>query len=558
MADGSTAASNRGDALAAVLIALSALACLVLPLLPALASGEVPGSGPDVVSTLWGVWWATQEPLLASFGGWTDLVNHPAGAIGALLSPSTTLSWALLEPLVGPGDAMSGAALLQVGGLALGTAFLARQVNLGWAAAAFASLAVLTGRYLPYGVGEGSVVAIAALPLPLGLGLLTRLGRRFPEEGPVGGWAAAVGLALCMGWMGVENPYLAPVLPGCTLVLLLASLRPGGPPGVPSLLVLAMLLGSGLILADSAAFARAASPDYPVEVAGSVVRLGGVEWQVADMPWARAEALDLFWPDAVKWTDGVDSARDNPGGGRYLGLSVGLLALLGSGLRWRRALPWTALAVAMLLLSLGSMVGPAAGPFLFLNALMDEVARPLTQPTRFLAVGVVALAVCAAVAAQAVQQRFGSGALLALGAVMLGDALLVGGPSLELPSLALPELGCEEALPEGAVLVWPADVLGRWSDEQQLLQLAHRRPAAHRGIASWRLEEPRIDQELRKLKASVQVKGRFDAAALGERGYRSVLVQPSSTKSERTLLLSTLGEPIMACGAYQVHALEAP
>ena len=37
--------------------------------------GQVVGAGPDVISTLWGMWWLQQEGLGAVFGAKTILVN---------------------------------------------------------------------------------------------------------------------------------------------------------------------------------------------------------------------------------------------------------------------------------------------------------------------------------------------------------------------------------------------------------------------------------------------------------------------------------------------------
>lgn len=543
------------------LLAASTAACVLLgaawPLREALSTGAVPGAGPDVVSTLWGTWWFTQVGPLAAFGGWTDLVNHPAGAIGALLSPATALSWALSRPLLGDGGAMSFTVLVQVVGLAGLCALLARRVGVGTAGACVAALVVTAARYLPYGAGEGSVVAITALPLPLGLWALVGIaGVAGVQAEPRGGGAGAtLLLAACMPALALENPYLAPVLPAATGLVLLASLRPGRPTRRRLALAVALALGSAGILLVSWLFGRAAAPDYPVEMVGSTVRLLGVDLPVVDMPWARASPADLFWPGAIEWTVDVDSARDNPGGGRYLGLAGLLLSAVATALAPRRAGPWAALLLVGLLLGLGSMLGPVGGPFLYLNALLDAVARPLTQPTRFLVVALVGMAVLAGLAVDRLVARFGLRAAWAAALLVVLDGAVVGGPSLRLPALPLPAVSCADALPDGAVLTWPTDALGGWPANAQLLQLAHERPAAHRGIASWRLLEPKALDQLRELGWDRHTQAGIDSRGLTAEGYRLVLVESGTPAEERSWLELSLGPAIATCDGLVVHDL---
>ena len=105
----------------------------------------------------------------------------------------------------------------------------------------------------------------------------------------------------------------------------------------------------------------------------------------------------------------------------------------------------------MAVLSMGSIWGGFAMPFLGLNAIMDAIARPLTQPTRYLAVAIVAAAVLAGVWFSSL----GAKRQWTVFFLMLGEALLVGGLSLKLPTTELPQLSCQ--LPEGGVLLWPGD-----------------------------------------------------------------------------------------------------
>ncbi|RME27528.1 MAG: hypothetical protein D6798_04340 [Deltaproteobacteria bacterium] len=540
--------------LAGGMAVLVVLVATLWPLRAALSTGAVPGAGPDVVSTLWGNWWFTRVGVVGAFGGWTDLVNYPAGAVGALLSPSTALCWALARPLLGDGGAMSAAVVLQVLGLAGGAGLLCRRIGGSWAAVTVAALVVVAARFLPYGAGEGSVVAIAALPLPLGLWAL--VGRVREQASTRGiGLGEAVLLAACMPALALENPYLAPILPAAVGIAWARSWRPGGSRRVRLQLGMALLVGGIGVLLVSELFGAAAASDYPVERAGEAVRLLGMDLPVVDMPWARAAPRDLFWPGPIEWTIDVNSARDNPGGGRYLGLAALLLAVTGVLARPRQSAPWAVLGLSGILLGLGSMVGRVGGPFLYLNAVLFMVARPLTQPTRFLVVGLIGLAICAGLAVDAIKQRYGRRAALVPLAAVLIDGFVAGGPSLRLPVLELPRLSCAADLPDGAVLTWPTDALGGWPAAAQLLQMAHGHPAAHRGIASWRLKEPHASETLRRLGYDRHTASGIDAAGLVAVGYRAVLVEEETPADEREWLRDTLGEPVASCDGIVVHDL---
>ena len=162
----------------------TALACLVLafvPLMPAMMSNEAPGAGPDVLSTLWGMWWFQQSLDGSRLSGWTDLANHPYGAWGTVLSPSSALSWVFLSPL-GPGTRQYIGVLDSLADWPwprFGWVELRACLPMG---AGIAGVSVLVGRLLVFGLGEGSVVAITTLPIPLGLVGLMRLQREREGE----------------------------------------------------------------------------------------------------------------------------------------------------------------------------------------------------------------------------------------------------------------------------------------------------------------------------------------------------------------------------------------
>jgi hypothetical protein len=178
-------------------------------------------------------------------------------------------------------------------------------------------------------------VAIAAFYVPLGLAaMLVRM-----REGVSG----AFWLAWCMGFTAIENPYLAPVLPAVGALRALLLLRRGEQVELRRL-IFGLAGGTLLTVAVAVLFAKSASPDYPGEIAGQYARLGPFQVPLVEMPWARTSFHELVTPTDVRWTLDVDDARQ-VNGGRYLGLSVIVLALAGLVTRARASAFWASLAV---------------------------------------------------------------------------------------------------------------------------------------------------------------------------------------------------------------------
>lgn len=524
-----------------------------LPLLPALQASGVPGAGPDVVSTLWGMWWFQQTAAALPLGGETALVNHPFGAHGVVLSPTTAAAWALLEPLLGAAAASTAVIAFVVLGLVAGVGLLARAVGLGPSGAAVSAGALLVGRYLLFGAGEGSVVAVSNVPLPLGLAALAWIVR---GRGTLG---AALGLAVCTAGVAAENPYLAPVLPTLTAAVVLARVVRARRLAVADVWALAAASVGGLgVLFVAGVFGRSASPDYPRELAGTLLALGPWEFTVVDLPWARVRPLEVLWGGPVRWT--VDASGGvAAGGGRTLGLGVVGLAVLG-GLRAPRARPWLALAGAALLVSLGSQIGDVGTPFLFLNTVMAEIARPLTQPVRFLAVTQIGLAVAAGFGAQALIQRFGHRAAGMVGAGLLLECLVLGGGALRLPVTVLPDAPCIGALESGAVVAWPWDAQDGEPSAAQLLQLRHGQAAPHPGIASWRRIGHSGMERVRAMGVNLRGRsaGELQIGRLEQHGYRWVVVDENAAPDGRALFRAQLGAPVAECPGFSVFDIHAP
>jgi hypothetical protein len=551
-----------------VLLVLVLLA--VWPLRASLLGGDIPGAGPDVLSTLWGMWWFGQEWLGAAWGGWTPLANYPSGAWGAVLSPLSGIVYSLTEPLVGIGRAAAAADWVQAAGLAVATALLARRLGCSMAGALAAGLVPLGMRYTWYGLGEGSVVAIAALFVPMGLFYLIET-----LEAPCTKSAACA--AACMALVALENPYLAPVLPTVALAQVLWTLRRGlrkGPWRDPNrrtaaFLAAALTAGSAGILGVSALYGRVASPDYPPRIVVETRQLGPWLFEVIDKPWARLDPVDMFRPNQVRWTLDV-FAGEGAQGGDYLGLAALALALSSAFLVGRRAWPWLVVGLGSVMLALGSVSGIVPLPFLVLNDIMDAVARPLTQPTRFLCVAGVGLGVAAGLAVDALARlpiphaRWGAVAVLAL------DGLLLGGLGMALPLTQVPDAPCVRDLrgEEGAVLVWPGDA-SFWEGDLPriwLFQLLHELPSANPGIASWALHGGRSRDAL-KTQGGFAYRS-FEGTHMGEptgtpqiswladQGFRWLVVDVERDPGQLAWARRHFGPPVAECGIAVVHRID--
>ena len=471
-------------------------------------ASELIGAGPDVVSTVWGMWWFQKESAAFLSSTHSTLANYPNGVIGVVLAPSAALSWAWLEPIVGEAQALRLAVSIQIWGLIAGVVAIAQQLTNNKWAALMGGLALCTGRYLYFSVGEASLVAIAAIPLVWGLFLCVRFEKRAHI-------LTALGLVLCTLWTALENPYLAPILP---MVLLVVSALKGFK---KERKMAAWLLGTAIVgllglMWVASLFKGAANPDYPREVAGQWVSMLGRRWEIIDLPWARLSWWTVAWPEPLNWTVGIDDARQ-ASGGRYLGLSVVALGLFGlvREHHWR----WLALGGISYALALGSVHFGLSGLFLFVNGVMDAIARPLTQPTRFVLVLQVVLVLGVASTAHVVlQKKWQYGALLA--AILLGDALAVGGLSLRIPTSVLPQVEC--AL-EGPVLIWPHDAQDGAQSQSQLYQISHEQPSPHTAIASWAVSGERTINALRAAGFRLDSR-RVQLNRLRQLGYRSIIV----------------------------------
>ena len=557
------------------------LVLLLLPLWPlrvSLVTGEIPGAGPDVLSTLWGMWWFGQEWLGAAWGGWTGLANggldvhgRAYGAYGSVLSPLSAVMWNLLEPMVGIGRSMALVGAFQLGALAACTGLLVRDLKGSRAAALVAGLGVLGLRQSFFGLAEGSVVAVTALFVPLGIVCLRRSACLNRTEHSRRKWAAGAGLSMVA--LSLENPYLAPLLPGWALCMLLGMgwrWRAHGqrPSSIQTLATgfLGGVMGMGAV---AWLFGRTASPDYPTRLGDHFVSFFGLPIEVVEQAWARMGPSEWLNPVAVQWTldhtQGVMAHGDGYLGVVLFGLAIGALVFAR-----RTSWPYLTLGLSGLVLSMGSVMGDTPLPFGLLNALMDVVARPLTQPSRFLSLAGIGLSISAALTFDYIRQRWRwrmAGPVLT---VLCLDSFVWGGLSLELPRTPVPHANCVAELakePKGLVVMWPEDAsryegdLGRtW-----LHQMLHEQPSVHPGIASWQLHNGRSRDVLREElglmymaeigEAMGQPVGRPDVDGMRRMGIDWVVVDLIRDERQSDWATGNFGPPERECPGYQIHRI---
>ena len=210
----------------------------------------------------------------------------------------------LLEPMVGIGRSMALVGAFQLGALAACTGCWFRRGSR--AAALVAGLGVLGLRQSFFGLAEGSVVAVTALFVPLGIVCLRRSACLDRTEHSRRKWAAFAGLSMVA--LSLENPYLAPLLPGWALCMLLGMgwrWRAHGqrPPSIQTLATgfLGGVVGMGAV---AWLFGRTASPDYPTRLGDHFVSFFGLPSRWSSRPgleWGRVNG-SILWPYSGPWT----------------------------------------------------------------------------------------------------------------------------------------------------------------------------------------------------------------------------------------------------------------
>jgi hypothetical protein len=522
------------------------------PLRAALFSGEMVGAGPDVNTTLWTMWWYQQEWMGAAWGGHSDLFNFPMGGAGAILSPITATTWALLEPRFGPNAAGTWTTFSQIALFGAAMVWLAREVGLSRAASAVALLAVFCQRYLIYAPGETSVVGISALPIPIGLIALLRLQKGAPQRF----WFALA--VFCMALQPLENPYLTPVLPGVALLLLI---KPIGRNRLGWTLVAGLLaiVATGLIHKGATTLA------YESTRPSGFVGFGSWLWPAVERPWAAAHFNWFFWPPKTVWSEQAHLSVYAQGR-EYLGLSVLVLAAIGAKEFPKKAWPWIGFALIGVLLATGSNWMGFPGPFALLNGVCARLVRVLTQPTRFLILSTIGFSLAAAWGFEAIRRHSTRWAWIA-GSILVADAFLLGGLSLKLPTMQVPTADCVVKLRNqpGGVLVWPWDGADHMNAEapskSRLLQVAHGKPGATIGTGSWPLTGRVFPGDfLRSMHWAEGFSGgtgKIDLKALADLGFQWMLVDMNAPEKLLGRPDQLFGSAVDTCPGYRVYRMPA-
>ena len=303
-------------------------------------------------------------------------------------------------------------------------------------------------------------------------------------------WVAGTGVILGLGTLACfyHGFFLGT---GLAVLGVFALVRRRGMPGVLLRLVVAAVIGVSIVIPLSRAFPSTASSDQKTtQPFFTYVFEEGHGQPLSDPVKARLQPEDLFKGRADEWDDKRQDLTAY-GGGRLLGFPVLLLALVALW-RWPlRALPWIAVALAGVVLALGSYLSSGSGnvlfgedpirlPFLFLNRMLWFVVEPVHFPVRFLAITQVALAGLGGMAVMAVRGKL----RWVMIALALGNAVDIQARGLlpyPLVSFALEDQSFLEAVegkPEGAML----DLTGIWgkdSESRRLVmtaQLVHERP----------------------------------------------------------------------------------
>ena len=526
------------------------------PMRDGLFSGEMVGAGPDVTTTLWTMWWYQKEWTDAAWVGISHYFNYPLGGRGAILSPLTATTWALLDPMLGPNRAGALTSWSQIALFGGAVAWLAREIGLSKAGAIAALLACFCQRYLFFGTGETSIVGISALPIPIGLIALLRLQKGAPQSR----WLILA--TLCMGLQPLENPYLTPVLPGVALLMLI---RPIG----RKRLAWALLSGIAAIVLVGLIHKSATTLAYESTKPTDYVGWGNVLWPVVERPWAAAQFQWFFWPPATVWSEGADQTV-NAQGREYLGLSVLFLSAIAVWKFPKKSLPWLGFGLIGVVLSMGSSLGGFPGPFALLNAVCLRLVRALTQPTRYLVLSHIGLALTAAWGFEAVRRHSYKAGWIA-GGVLAIDAFLVGGLSLQLPTMRVPTPSCVEALEqqEGAVLIWPWDGADRHDPEaptkSRMLQVAHSRPGATIGTGSWPLVGRVFPGETLRANAWIEGfkggNGYIELQELSNKGFQWIVADmgaPDRLLGDPDALFGNGQAPYDACPGYRVYKMPPP
>ena len=484
----------------------------IIPFAEPIREGSLAGAGPDVVSSVWAMWWYQQSSWYSVMGGESTLFNYPWGGSGMILSPLCAQTWSIFDRLVGSAWATTLTDLLLLNSMMWATVWLGRILSCTRLICGVMAMCWLLPRYVVFTLGETGVVGVAALPMIIGLGAWWRY-KEMPS------WKWSMVLIGCIGLQALENPYLAPGLPLLVLIDIVAHKR---------WIDLKILATSLCLMAGTVYLFRSGSGDYESVKPTGYTQIFGFYFPAIERQWARTEIWQWVTPQSLLWPAGSMDSIHIQGRG-----FIGYMSLLfiGVGLWHRRTRWWSVLAIVGLVMTTGSDWNGGPSIFGLLNSLANVIVRPFTQPSRYFVVFVCALSVLVGLLLLR-YRRFQYHVM----ALMVIESLVWGGLSLRVPSTEIPQSECTMfGELSGPVLVWPWDGTDdQWyesSIQSRLFQMEHNQAAATIATGSWFLEGNVFPgKRLRDLgwRKAVDMNGNINIQQLQSFGYQYVLIDKTA------------------------------
>lgn len=412
----------------------------------------------DLIKHYWNLWWFRAQVQAGELPFATTLLNFPRGLELYPIEPLNGLLALVWVPLVGLAGASNVLALLNIGLAWLGMGLLVWQLTgrkwAAWCAGALFSLSSYPVWTVYVGVGELTQLGL----VPLALYALLKL----VAEGTPKRWLLAV-----LGvFLAVFSCWYHMLFLGMAVACWLVTQLPGSRQALRGWLrfagaaLLGALLVWPILSAFRASYQAGAGSTEPV-LTYVQARL---ERMPHDPPHTRLDPAQLFWGgEQVR-----ARARQTPyAGGRYLGLVLPLLGLVGWALRPREGLAWLLLVGVSGVLGLGSrlvMGGLEQGgplPFLPLNLLLERLVQPMNFPARFMMPLTLGLCILVGLGLGRLEGLLctprrrmawlGGWAVVGLGLLPLGELRLRGDLPLPLVSTPLPAEPAAEALRQDAL-----------------------------------------------------------------------------------------------------------
>ncbi len=353
------------------------------------AVGYADADGPKHI---WTLWWMRHEFWHGVSGLHTSLVNYPEGMdlfpiepLNGLISLVLPLPTVLLSNLLALGH------LILLGMTAGWLGWLLSGRKLGaHVAAAMAEGTAFSAFVLHVGVGELRQIWW----IPLGLGCLVKARETLA-------WKWFLALAAVLAGAALSCFYHGLFLGLATAIWALTTLwpRPRLLAGYALAAGLSVAIVFPVVTTFATSFGGTGAPMPVFDDRGVVV---------STYPGAAME-LDQMLRLRSAERKGADRQTYAYTGGRYVGWVTLALALTGLFAAPKRALPWVAVAGASATLSLGSVLWMQGAlvthggmnyvlPLAYLNDELGRIAEPINFPARFIAPGMIALAMLAALA----------------------------------------------------------------------------------------------------------------------------------------------------------------